>query len=130
MLNLNEEDSWKLFSVHAFGGVGKCPDELQSVAKLITEECKGLPLALKVIGGAMVGKKRVGHWELDLQKLRDSCVLDQNVEVQLFHRMKLSYDELDTIDTRAKQCFLYFAAFPGTIYHIHDHCKRSSILDV
>lgn len=50
---LSLEDSWRLFCVHVFPrGLLNIPiDELQEVARLVVDECKGLSLTLKVIGG-------------------------------------------------------------------------------
>jgi hypothetical protein len=70
-------------------------DELQQqVAMLVVDECKGLSLALKVIGG--------------------SCMLPQHKllkeENKLFGRFKLNYDNLDNDGLQSK-CFLDFVKF-------------------
>jgi Leucine-rich repeat (LRR) protein len=80
----------------------------------MAEECKGHPLALKVIGRAMYGikPKPVLQWELQLNKLRKSCMEERAVGEQLYKRLKLGYDILSEDDERLKNCFLYFAAFP------------------
>ncbi|KAH9549347.1 hypothetical protein CY35_10G013800 [Sphagnum magellanicum] len=65
---LLKEDSWKLFCVHAFSrGFSNIPSQLQDLAELVADECKGLPLALKVIGGSMVGKTTRQEWEFQLK---------------------------------------------------------------
>ncbi|KAH9549420.1 hypothetical protein CY35_10G019000 [Sphagnum magellanicum] len=88
-------------------------DELQGVAELVADECKGLPLALKVIGGLMVGKTTCPEWEFQLNCLRESRKLpEQQEEEKLFGRLKLSYDNLDNDNPVSKECFLGFAAFP------------------
>ncbi len=70
---LSKEDSWKLFCVHAFPrGFSNIPFQLQGVAELVADECKGLPLALKVIGGSMVGKSLPPEWEFQLNCLQES----------------------------------------------------------
>jgi hypothetical protein len=48
------EDSWRLFCVLVFPkGLLNIPlDELQQVATMVVNECKGLSLALKVISGS------------------------------------------------------------------------------
>lgn len=112
VMELSEEDSWNLFCVHAFHGADNVPAELEDLARKVAHKCGGLPLALKVVGGAMVGKGRVEEWRVALRRLMDSQLLDQNMEVQLYHCLKMSYDELGYLDRRAKDCFLYFAAFP------------------
>jgi len=111
---LSNEDSWKLFCVHAFPReFSNIPCELQGVAELVAEECKGLPLALKVIGGSMVGKTTRQEWEFQLNCLRESRQLpEQQEEEALFGRLKLSYDNLDNDNPVSKECFLGFAAFP------------------
>ncbi|KAH8949250.1 hypothetical protein BDL97_10G022300 [Sphagnum fallax] len=111
---LSKEDSWKLFCVHAFPrGFSNIPFQLQGVAELGADECKGLPLALKVIGGSMVGKTTRQEWEFQLNCLWESRELpDQQEEEALFGRLKLSYDNLDNDNPVSKECFLGFAAFP------------------
>ncbi|KAH8956560.1 hypothetical protein BDL97_07G045700 [Sphagnum fallax] len=111
MDKLSEEDSWRLFCVHAFGQYN-IPPGVEGLAHLVVEECQGLPLALKVIGGVMVGKKWPGEWERELKKLEESRMKHQDVEKQLFDCLKTSYDDLENADhPNAKECFLYFAAF-------------------
>ncbi|CAM6040806.1 unnamed protein product, partial [Sphagnum compactum] len=110
---LSKEDSWKLFCVHAFPrGLSNIPFQLQGVAELVADECKGLPLALTVIGGSMVGKTMPPEWEFQLDRLRESCVPGQEQEEALFGRLRLSYDNLDKDSPECKECFLGFAAFP------------------
>ncbi|KAG0612983.1 hypothetical protein M758_6G067500 [Ceratodon purpureus] len=111
VLGLLEEDSWKLFSAHAFSE-GTLPSTIcEELAREVCKECKGLPLALKVIGSAMVGKVNEEEWSSALYDLkRSEPILDSSVDVELFDRLKLSYDMLkgDVLKT----CFLYLAAFP------------------
>jgi hypothetical protein len=111
MLPLLKEDSWSLFCAHAFKRLSNVPSELEAVARLVAEECQGLPLALKVIGGAMCGKvNRKYEWE---PLLKNVCMARRlNVEEELYERLRLSYDLLSEDDCRLKLCFHYFAAFP------------------
>ncbi|XP_024538933.1 probable disease resistance protein At4g27220 isoform X2 [Selaginella moellendorffii] len=119
---LSDEHSWNLFCGCAFPGQDRQQLEhdmepiLAERVKQVVSECKGLPLALKVIGGSMAGKQQLGDWDSTLRKLKNAEVLNEEQENQVYHRLKLSYDELDMIDKargRALQeCFLYFAAFP------------------
>jgi disease resistance protein RPS2 len=79
----------------------------------MAEECRGLPLALKVIGRAMFGKTSPElQWEPLLKKLRESRMQERTVEEDLYESLKLGYDLLLEDDWRLKHCFLYFAAFP------------------
>ncbi len=111
---LSKQDSWKLFCVHAFPrGLSNISSQVQGVAESVAEECKGLPLALKVIGGSMIGKTTCQEWEFQLKCLWESRQLPkQQEEKALFGRLKLSYDNLDNDSPESKECFLGFAAFP------------------
>ncbi|CAM6064915.1 unnamed protein product, partial [Sphagnum tenellum] len=110
---LSKEDSWSLFCVHAFGESSNVSGEVEILAHRIAEECKGLPLALKVIGRAMNGKISPElEWEPVLKKLRQSRMQERTVEEELYECLKLGYDVLSEDDERLKDCFLHFAAFP------------------
>lgn len=113
---LSEEHSRKLFCVHAFQGEENLPSHLRDSMENVVAECKGLPLALKVIGGYLAMKTDINTWNFALQNLRNAAVINREHEVQLFHRLKLSYDDLTTIDSSRghalQDFFLYFAAFP------------------
>ncbi|CAK9207506.1 unnamed protein product [Sphagnum jensenii] len=109
----------KYLGVWGMGGVGKSvllktlppssvPDELKELAQSMAQECAGLPLALKVIGGGMFGEKLPKQWELQLKKLTESRMHEGPVE-ELYERLNVGYDLLSD---RLKQCFHYFAAFP------------------
>jgi Leucine-rich repeat (LRR) protein len=113
MTPLSKEDSWSLFCEHAFKPPSNVPYELEGLAQRVAEECKGLPLALKVVGGSMCGKvNRKYEWEPLLKKVCMAHMHDRNVEKQLFERLKLGYDLLSEDDCRLKKCFHFFAAFP------------------
>jgi disease resistance protein RPS2 len=112
MTGLSEQDSWRLFCVHAFRAPSNIPCELKALAQSMAEECQGLPLALKVIGGAMCGKKLPElEWEPVLKQLRQSRMQGPTVE-EMYKCLKLGYDVLSDVDGRLKECFLSFAAFP------------------
>ncbi|GJN03997.1 hypothetical protein PR202_ga21502 [Eleusine coracana subsp. coracana] len=60
---LSEDDSWKLFSQKAFSNGVQAKPELVTASKSIVNKCKGLPLALKTIGGLMSSKQQVHEWD-------------------------------------------------------------------
>ena len=107
-LSLSKEESWKLFCNHAFGTSILPGGQLENVAREICEECKGLPLAVEVIGSALC-EKDIRDWSLALSRLKGARLNSKEVEDELFHRLKFSYDDLEE---DIKKCFLYFAAFP------------------
>ncbi|RWR85653.1 NBS-LRR disease resistance protein NBS50 [Cinnamomum micranthum f. kanehirae] len=55
---LSDDDSWSLFAKIAFArDGGRCPNSnLESIGQEIVARCRGLPLAIKVVGGMMLGK--------------------------------------------------------------------------
>ncbi|CAL5004922.1 unnamed protein product [Urochloa decumbens] len=76
---LSEDDSWKLFAKKAFSkGVQEQP-ELVIIGKHIVNRCKGLPLALKSMGGLMSSKPRVQQWE-DIAKSNLGMAALRNLE--------------------------------------------------
>ncbi|KAM3323047.1 putative late blight resistance protein R1A-10 [Capsicum chacoense] len=105
---LTDEESWILLEKKAFHKA-KCPPELETHGQSIARKCKGLPLAIVVIAGALIGKgKTTMEWEQ----------VDQSVGEHLISRdhpnncnklVRMSYDDLP-YDLKA--CFLYFGAFP------------------
>jgi disease resistance protein RPS2 len=101
----------KLFCYHAFGTSSLPSGKLGEIAKEMSKECVGLPLALEVIGSTMWEKEDISYWSFALKRLKQSYQLSNStpIEEKLFHRLRFSYDELDDIQ---KKCFLYFAAFP------------------
>ncbi|TVU04736.1 hypothetical protein EJB05_47868, partial [Eragrostis curvula] len=59
---LNEDDSWKLFSKKAFCTEAEEHTELVAIGRRIVSKCKGLPLALKTMGGLMSSTQQVQDW--------------------------------------------------------------------
>ncbi|RLN03861.1 hypothetical protein C2845_PM13G24000 [Panicum miliaceum] len=99
---LSEEDSWELFSKKAFCKGVEEQEEFITVGKLIVNKCKGLPLALKTMGGLMSSKHQIKEWEAIAESNRGG-----NNEVLSI--LKLSYMHLSS---EMKQCFVFCAVFP------------------
>ncbi|GKV30483.1 hypothetical protein SLEP1_g39286 [Rubroshorea leprosula] len=104
---LSEEEGWSLFSEIAF--FGRSSDDrrnLEEIGRKIANKCKGLPLALKTLGGLLRLKKDIIGWQTVLEsevwKLREA-------EEGLFHPLMFSYFDLPP---HLKQCFSYCAIFP------------------
>ncbi|KAH9569574.1 hypothetical protein CY35_03G140500, partial [Sphagnum magellanicum] len=103
MIPLSKQDSWSLFCVHAFKPPSHVPCELKNLAQSMAEECKVLPLALKVIGEAMFRKTSPKYeWELLLKKLKESRLQEKSVEEELYECLKLGYDLLSEDDGHLK----------------------------
>ncbi|KAF0898275.1 hypothetical protein E2562_007129 [Oryza meyeriana var. granulata] len=104
--HLSEEHSWELFSKKAFSRVTQQHPELITMGKCIVHKCKGLPLALKTMGGLMSSKQLVWEWEAIAESnIGDS---DQGKD-DVLAILKLSYRNLPS---EMRQCFAFCAVFP------------------
>ncbi|GLT28409.1 hypothetical protein SLA2020_033480 [Shorea laevis] len=106
---LSEEEGWSLFSQIAF--FGRSNDDcrnLEEIGRKIANKCKGLPLALKTLGGLMLWKKSIIEWqsvlESEVWELKEA-----EAEEGLFHALMFSYFDLPS---HLRRCFSYCAIFP------------------
>ncbi|XP_015890023.3 disease resistance RPP13-like protein 4 [Ziziphus jujuba] len=106
---LSTDDSWLLFRKIAFaptGGICNYP-ELESVGEEIVEKCKGLPLAIKAVGGIMLCKEpKYSEWRRIAEHFSDELGESGN---SVMASLQLSYDELPTY---LKSCFLCLSIYP------------------
>ncbi|KAI3463702.1 hypothetical protein Pfo_020365 [Paulownia fortunei] len=110
---LDEEQSWDLFRENVFEQEG-CPVELEEIGKNIAKRCRGLPLALVVIGGLLAKSKWTKeHWE-SVERDVTSIVNNENDE----HFMKILSLSYSHLPIYLKPCFLYLAMFPED-FEIH-----------
>lgn len=106
---INQEDSWELFK--KFVGEVININSLQTIAKMVAQECGGLPLALVILGRAMRNKKEPSKWLTALRALRQSKFSDINgMYKYVFSSIKLSIDFIRS--ESIKLCFLYCCLFP------------------
>ncbi|WRX28638.1 NB-ARC - like 10 [Theobroma cacao] len=59
---LNEDQSWALFKQVAFKGQGQIDTDLRVIGEDVARRCKGVPLALKCLGGLMRQKPSKNYW--------------------------------------------------------------------
>ncbi|PUZ52519.1 hypothetical protein GQ55_6G276800 [Panicum hallii var. hallii] len=103
---LSEDDSWELFSKKAFSDGVQEQADLVTIGRRIVNKCKGLPLALKTMGGLMSSKHQVQEWEA----IADCNISDTNRgKDEVLPILKLSYKHLSP---EMKQCFAFCAVFP------------------
>ncbi|GLJ58977.1 hypothetical protein SUGI_1487160 [Cryptomeria japonica] len=105
---LNKEDALSLFCLSAFG---QTSIPITADANLVIEvqaECKGLPLALKVVGSYLYGEPHVA-WENAKQKLSLGESISPYHSEGLFRRLETSIDCLDDV---WRECFLDLGSFP------------------
>ncbi|XP_016488179.1 disease resistance protein RUN1-like [Nicotiana tabacum] len=98
---LNKMDSLKLFSWHAFGEDHPLEGYVE-LSKRVVLQCAGLPLALRVLGSALSGR-RPEIWGSALEKLE--TIPDGHV----IEKLKVSFYSLE--DDHDKDIFLHIALF-------------------
>ncbi|XP_074279443.1 putative disease resistance protein RGA3 [Silene latifolia] len=105
---LSEEEGWALLKQRvSVGGTSPNFSILEEIGKKIVEKCKGVPLAIKAIGGILQSKQLPHEWELiEKSEIWD---LPQNDENQILPSLRLTFDHLPS--PSLKQCFAYCAAF-------------------
>lgn len=105
---LDYNKSWELFLKKAFieNTDGTCPEELEDVGEKILRKCKGLPLAITVVGGLLVKQRPSrSEWAKVLKGMSSHLRrLGSNVSAIL----ELSYSNLPP---QLKSCFLCLSFF-------------------
>ncbi|KAL2553438.1 Disease resistance protein (CC-NBS-LRR class) family [Forsythia ovata] len=109
---LSLEQSLKLLNQEVFGEEC-CPSELEGIGITIAKKCKGLPLALVVIGGLLnKSEKTRAYWEYVAKNVKSAVTGNYDDFVEI---LSLSYNHLPR---RLRACFLYMGVFPED-YVIH-----------
>ncbi|KAH0680341.1 hypothetical protein KY284_021426 [Solanum tuberosum] len=78
---------------------------MESLAKEMVDKCRGLPLAIVVLGGILSYRKGVDEWQKVKTRLWQHM---KNDSVEITHILSLSYNDLSF---ELKQCFLYIGIF-------------------
>ncbi|KAL3617816.1 DNA-binding transcription factor adr1 [Castilleja foliolosa] len=105
---LTENEAISLFSHYAFGQTSIPLGADKELVKQVVDECKRLPLALKVIGASLKGQSEM-FWTSAKNRLSRGQPVCESHEVQLLERMKLS---IDYLSEKERECFLDLGAFP------------------
>ncbi|ESW30165.1 hypothetical protein PHAVU_002G130100 [Phaseolus vulgaris] len=110
---LSGDDSWSLFTSHAFGPNREEREELVVIGKEIVKKCVGSPLAIKTLGSLLRNKSEVTQWEnvkeseiWDLQEKSSSMTVKEN---SIMRALKVSYFNLEL---SLRRCFSFCAIFP------------------
>ncbi|CDP16902.1 unnamed protein product [Coffea canephora] len=106
---LGQEDSWQLFLRKALGHGDNagCPPDLEEVGREIARRCAGLPLAITIVGGLLLAKKKLkSEWEKVLNSFNTNLSKSQSGVSAI---LELSYADLPA---NLKFCFLYLGLFP------------------
>ncbi|CAN6284898.1 unnamed protein product [Urochloa humidicola] len=103
----NEEDAWSLFQANV-GGDAQIP----ALARQVSAECKGLPLALVTVSRAMSNKRTPDEWADALDTLKASSQLSSTPgsDKGTHALVKFCYDNLES--DMVRECFLTCALWP------------------
>lgn len=109
LTGLSDEESWAFFVQKAFlkGGIATYNPGLEDIGRKIVKKCKGLPLAINVIGGLLRMKEDPCEWKT-IEKSRMWNLPQENNDI--LPSLLLSYNNLSS--PSLKQCFAYFAIYP------------------
>ncbi|XP_066342314.1 putative disease resistance RPP13-like protein 1 [Miscanthus floridulus] len=104
---LENDDAWSLLKKQLQPDQVDGIDQLKTVGMEILENCDGLPLAIKVIGGLLSTRYPSEHeWKAVLNMPAWSLT---GLPQELDNRLYLSYEDLSP---QLKQCLLYCSMFP------------------
>ncbi|KAG7547592.1 Leucine-rich repeat [Arabidopsis suecica] len=107
---LEPEEAWDLFQKKVGENTLKIHPDIPELAKQVAEKCRGLPLALNVIGETMACKSTVQEWRHAIDVLTSSAIEFSGMEDEILPILKYSYDNLNM--EHVKSCFLYCSLFP------------------
>ncbi|GJY89731.1 probable disease resistance protein [Tanacetum coccineum] len=105
---LREEDAISLFCHTAFETPSIPPGADKNLIKQVVEKCKGLPLALKVIGASLRDQPEQ-YWRGAKSRLSRAQPICDSHESELLNRMRLS---IDYLSEKVRDCFLDLGSFP------------------
>ncbi|KAL2240055.1 UNVERIFIED_CONTAM: putative late blight resistance protein R1A-10 [Sesamum indicum] len=104
---LSPDASWDLLRKTVFGEKD-CPSTLETIGQKIAHNCKGLPLAIVVIGGLLSKDSRAQKdWECIAEDVKSA--IGRNDGDDFMEILSLSYNSLPH---HLKACFLYMGVFP------------------
>ncbi|XP_027337064.1 putative disease resistance protein RGA3 [Abrus precatorius] len=104
---LTDEASWSLLKNIAFEDDSRGVNQnLESIGEEIAKECKGVPLAVKALGGLLRGQNEQSEWE---KVLRGDFWRLCEEQISIMPILKLSYQNLSP---EMRQCFAYCSLYP------------------
>lgn len=112
---LKENEGWELFKKRAFlkedSADVKVHPMMEEMGKRILGQCRGLPLAIVMLGDFMGTKHTLREWEIMYQNSESYLSRGQQVggSTTISQVLALSYDNLPV---RLKLCFLHLGNFP------------------
>uniref|UniRef100_A0A803MKN1 RPW8 domain-containing protein n=1 Tax=Chenopodium quinoa TaxID=63459 RepID=A0A803MKN1_CHEQI len=105
---LNHTEAMALFCHSAFGKNSVPVSADERLVEQLVSECKGLPLALKVIGASLRGQPQM-FWISAKNRLSRGEPIGESHEVNLLKRLETS---ISYLPEKVRECFLDLACFP------------------
>ncbi|XP_034675883.1 probable disease resistance protein At4g33300 [Vitis riparia] len=105
---LREDEAISLFCHVAFGQKSIPLSANENLVKQVVRECKGLPLALKVIGASLRDRPQM-FWASAASRLSQAEPICESHETKLLERMAVGIADLPKM---VRECFLDLGAFP------------------
>ncbi|KAG6608499.1 putative disease resistance protein, partial [Cucurbita argyrosperma subsp. sororia] len=105
---LKESEAIALFCHSAFGQWTIPFTANHNLVKQVVNECKCLPLALKVIGASLRGQSEM-FWNTAKTRLSRGEPICESHENKLLRRMAIS---IDCLSSKVRECFLDLGCFP------------------
>ncbi|KAK9740592.1 hypothetical protein RND81_03G046500 [Saponaria officinalis] len=105
---LSDKEAMTLFCYSAFGQNSVPVSADEHLIKILVDECKGLPLALKVIGASLRGQPQM-FWNSAKNRLSRGEPIGESHEINLLKRMETS---ISYLSEKVRECFLDLASFP------------------
>ncbi|KAK4426948.1 putative late blight resistance proteinR1A-10 [Sesamum alatum] len=105
---LSPEASWDLLRKTVFGQKD-CPSALEKIGRIIAQNCKGLPLAVVVIGGLLskAHDNKQEDWEHIASNINSIIMRDDSDQLE-----KILYLSYNYLPHHLRACFLYMGIFP------------------
>ncbi|KAG2319954.1 hypothetical protein Bca52824_013167 [Brassica carinata] len=107
---LGSDEAWELFRAKVGKNTIESHPDILELACQVAGKCRGLPLALNIIGKNMACKRNVEEWEEAIDTLASSASEFPGMEDDILPILKYSYDNLK--GEHVKSCFQYCALFP------------------
>ncbi|CAA2974644.1 disease resistance At4g27190-like [Olea europaea subsp. europaea] len=96
---LDKKEGWQLFKYASGISDNETDDELVSIAKKVAYECRGLPIALMIVGKALKGNKTMYKWRDTLRKLQRSSATNlEEMDNIMYQSIRWSLNYLGSED--------------------------------
>ncbi|XP_044473771.1 disease resistance protein At4g27190-like [Mangifera indica] len=104
---LTKQESWALFKEHV--GMNVENSIISSIAREITAECDGLPIAIVTVAGALKNRGMYERRDALQQLKRSTSTNIEGMHENVISSLELSYNFLES---EAKSVFLFCSVFP------------------